>query len=173
MAVLIVAGLVVAAWAANRPVTANPVASAPDERVASTSGEPLASVRGQFAAPTQPLSPARETHKPVAASVGNQPVTPELLPLPREEEAEEEPAPERPVVAAVNIEPEPKPAPLPRPAGVRPPPQAKAKPAVDRCFGTRLEFAVSPAEAYRKARNEKKLVFLLHVSGQFEKPEFT
>ena len=31
------------------------------------------------------------------------------------------------------------------------------------------EFAASPAEAYRKGAREKKLVFVLHVSGQFEK----
>jgi hypothetical protein len=172
MAVLIVAGLVAAAWAANRPAPANPVASVLAEPLASAPVDPVASTPVELGALTQPRSPTRETREPLTAHVPNQLVTPEPLPLPREE-AEEEPAPQRPVMAAVNIEPEPKPGPLPRPAVVRPALQPKAKPVVDRHFGTRLEFAASPAEAYRKAKNEKKLVFLLHVSGQFEKPEFT
>ena len=39
--------------------------------------------------------------------------------------------------------------------------------------GTAVEFLVSPAEAARWAKREEKLVFVLHVSGNFEDPDFT
>ena len=39
--------------------------------------------------------------------------------------------------------------------------------------GTTVEFAGSLAEAAKQATQEEKLVFVLHVSGHFEKPEFT
>ena len=40
-------------------------------------------------------------------------------------------------------------------------------------FGTTVSFTDSPAEAARQARQEEKLVFVLHVSGHFETPEYT
>ena len=40
-------------------------------------------------------------------------------------------------------------------------------------YGTHVEFADSPAEAARQALKEEKLVFVLHVSGNFETPEYT
>jgi hypothetical protein len=40
-------------------------------------------------------------------------------------------------------------------------------------FGTSVEFAESPAEAAKQARKQEKLVFILHVSGNFEDPKFT
>jgi hypothetical protein len=40
-------------------------------------------------------------------------------------------------------------------------------------YGTRVEFVRTPAEAARQARGKDKLVFLLHVSGNFEDPGFT
>jgi hypothetical protein len=40
-------------------------------------------------------------------------------------------------------------------------------------FGTNVKFVKSPSDAARQARNEEKLVFVLHVSGQFEEPDFT
>ncbi len=39
--------------------------------------------------------------------------------------------------------------------------------------GTTVEFVDSPREAARKAKKEEKLVFILHVSGNFEDPRFT
>jgi hypothetical protein len=39
--------------------------------------------------------------------------------------------------------------------------------------GTRVEFVCTPAEAARQARDKDKLVFLLHVSGNFEDPGLT
>ena len=40
-------------------------------------------------------------------------------------------------------------------------------------FGTKVEFVSTPSEAARLAKKEQKLVFVLHVSGQFENPRFT
>ena len=39
--------------------------------------------------------------------------------------------------------------------------------------GTSVEFLDTPAEAAKQARKEAKLVFVLHVSGNFEDPRFT
>jgi hypothetical protein len=39
--------------------------------------------------------------------------------------------------------------------------------------GTSVNFLASPSEAAQKADKEQKLVFVLHVSGNFETPEFT
>jgi hypothetical protein len=40
-------------------------------------------------------------------------------------------------------------------------------------FGTSVNFVASASEAARRAAREQKLVFVLHVSGLFENPEFT
>jgi|SRR5579862_524967 len=40
-------------------------------------------------------------------------------------------------------------------------------------FGTSVKFVKTPSEAGRQALNEEKLVLVLHVSGQFEDPDFT
>jgi hypothetical protein len=40
-------------------------------------------------------------------------------------------------------------------------------------YGTSVDFESSPSEAGRKARQEEKLLFILHVSGHFEDPKFT
>lgn len=45
--------------------------------------------------------------------------------------------------------------------------------AVDRSLNTALTWAKSPGAASEQARNEGKLVFLIHVSGNFEDPGFT
>jgi hypothetical protein len=39
--------------------------------------------------------------------------------------------------------------------------------------GTALKWADTPADAYRLAGEQNKLVFLIHVSGNFEIPGFT
>ncbi len=41
------------------------------------------------------------------------------------------------------------------------------------CFGTMLEFLDTPKDAAAKAKKDEKLVFILHVSGNFEDPRFT
>jgi hypothetical protein len=45
--------------------------------------------------------------------------------------------------------------------------------AVDRSLNTALTWARSPGDASEQARKEGKLVFLIHVSGNFEDPGFT
>ena len=39
--------------------------------------------------------------------------------------------------------------------------------------GTTIEFVDTPNEAATQAKKEEKLVFVLHVSGNFEDPRFT
>jgi hypothetical protein len=39
--------------------------------------------------------------------------------------------------------------------------------------GTEVAFVDTPSEAASQARRDEKLVFVLHVSGHFENPEFT
>jgi hypothetical protein len=41
------------------------------------------------------------------------------------------------------------------------------------CHGTAVEFVASPVAAAALAGKQKKLVFVLHVSGHFEDPTFT
>ncbi len=50
-----------------------------------------------------------------------------------------------------------------------------ARPIPQTCgeHGTAVEFADSLADAAKRATQEEKLVFVLHVSGHFEKPKFT
>jgi predicted NUDIX family NTP pyrophosphohydrolase len=40
-------------------------------------------------------------------------------------------------------------------------------------YGTNVRFEKTPSAAARKALKEEKLVMVLHVSGDFENPEFT
>lgn len=40
-------------------------------------------------------------------------------------------------------------------------------------FGTSVRWEGTPSEAAAKAKEEEKLVFVLHVSGHFEDPRFT
>jgi hypothetical protein len=40
-------------------------------------------------------------------------------------------------------------------------------------FGTSVAFLKTPSEAAKQALKEEKLVFVLHVSGDFEDPDFT
>jgi len=39
--------------------------------------------------------------------------------------------------------------------------------------GTSIDFFDSPQEAAKQAEKDEKLVFVLHVSGNFEDPRFT
>ncbi len=41
------------------------------------------------------------------------------------------------------------------------------------CHGTAVNFVATPSEAAKQAKKEEKLVFVLHVSGQFEDPTIT
>jgi hypothetical protein len=60
--------------------------------------------------------------------------------------------------------------PAPRPVTEAPAP--RARPACE-TFGTSVEFVANPREAARQAADDHKLLFVLHVSGNFEESQFT
>jgi hypothetical protein len=68
------------------------------------------------------------------------------------------------------------PSPRSQPERVRlidlPAPASPEKPAYE-TYGTSVHFLSNPAEAAALARREKKLLFVLHVSGNFEESCFT
>jgi hypothetical protein len=100
---------------------------------------------------------------------------------------EEPPAAEPPVSAApapvpADVPPTPEPqasAPPPNPPEVveAPPPNrtevAVVLPPGCQRYRTAVNFYDSPAEARKKALEDDKLVFVLHVAGNFEEPGFT
>ena len=43
----------------------------------------------------------------------------------------------------------------------------------DRTLGTSMAWATSPQAAFTSAQRNNKLVYLIHVSGNFEQPGFT
>ena len=49
----------------------------------------------------------------------------------------------------------------------------KAEAAACGSHGTQVTFVDTPKEAAAQAKKEQKLVFVLHVSGNFEDPRFT
>ena len=71
--------------------------------------------------------------------------------------------PEKPSFALADLK-------LDEPAACR---QTEQVCAVDRSLNTALTWAKSPGAASEQARNEGKLVFVIHVSGNFEDPGFT
>jgi hypothetical protein len=120
-------------------------------------------------------------------------------PAPADETPVDEPAPipavqpmpvrERPVVLlddappplVVKPEPEAKPAPPTpaKPAAIVAVPK-RPRPDVDlkvyancEVIGTDVLFVKDPPEAYRRAKAERKLVYIMHLSGDFEDKEFT
>jgi hypothetical protein len=52
-------------------------------------------------------------------------------------------------------------------------PAAAGDPETPSCHGTTVHFVNTPSEAAQQAKKEEKLVFVLHVSGQFEDPGIT
>jgi hypothetical protein len=58
-------------------------------------------------------------------------------------------------------------------AGPAPPPNEPAPVCESQNYGTSVAFLGSPAEAGKQARRDGKLVFLLHISGNFEDRQFT
>ena len=64
--------------------------------------------------------------------------------------------------------------PQPELVAVAPVPVAHEKPKSDKeMFGTAIQFERNPTEAAKVATKEGKLLFLLHVSGNFEECDFT
>jgi hypothetical protein len=83
------------------------------------------------------------------------------------------PSPQEPVVQNLSVN-QPK-TPLvaePKPA----PPQQPERPATPRAeemYGTKVKFVNNPLTAGRKAAQDEKLLFVLHISGNFEDAGFT
>jgi hypothetical protein len=55
----------------------------------------------------------------------------------------------------------------------KPAPAQKADSEACGSHGTSIDFVDTPVEAAKQAKEAKKLVFVLHVSGNFEDPRFT
>ncbi len=87
---------------------------------------------------------------------------------------------QRPAALAAGLErrpapglPDPPPlAPLPAEEPAIAPPPGKAACAADQ-LGTDICFVKHPPDAFRQARKDGKLVFMVHLSGNFEDREFT
>jgi hypothetical protein len=107
----------------------------------------------------------------LAAAAPPAPVQPtEPVAQPLREEVAAAPTPEPPKIA-----PAPEATPLkPQPVAPLPEPEVfKEKAPVCQQYGTKVDFYDSPADATRVAHKEQKLLFVLHVAGNFEEPGFT
>jgi hypothetical protein len=127
-------------------------------------------------------APAAKAHPPA----GVQPATPEVarqalpapdddpkLPLAQDPVREDPPAPAGPApVAAVQPEPAAVAA-LPGPKNDPPATAAGPVTLASQTFGTAVDFLSNPADAARKADKTRKLLFVLHISGNFECDRFT
>lgn len=98
---------------------------------------------------------------------------PEITPLPSETPVEAPPVP----VALKDLPLEPTVADIPprdeRPILKEPAPKAPEAAAACEKFGTSIVFVKHPPDAFKQAKEEKKLVFFIHLSGNFEDKEFT
>jgi hypothetical protein len=114
------------------------------------------------------LHPSRHSPAPEAAEVTTAsilPTTALTVDLPAPAPAAAPRAPEPPAA-------EEAPEPPPPPAAPQLPASTEPRPA-GQTYGTRVTFLPSPEEAMRVAQRERKLVFVLHVSGNFEESCFT
>ena len=68
---------------------------------------------------------------------------------------------------------DPRPGPLPASAPRTHPVAAPPSASRAETYGTSVTFLDSPAEAARQARRENKLLFVLHIAGNFEESCFT
>jgi len=80
------------------------------------------------------------------------------------------PVPAQPAEAVAIVQAKPEPAPAPVAEKPAPPPPAKEE--VGK-YGTTIDFVDDPIEAADKALKNRKILFVLHVSGDFEDPGCT
>jgi hypothetical protein len=130
---------------------------------------PAATEQIAAAAPGEPV-PFRAT-RPVLASDAEVEVTQDVFVGPIDRAVVE--AANRP--AAKVADPPPAPASPPAPPEKAPPAAPAAAPAraAGETYGTSVLFLNNPTEAAEQARREKKLLLVLHVSGNFEDSCFT
>ena len=81
--------------------------------------------------------------------------------------------PETPEVVVTQEKPVEPPKPVERPAPVAAEPAAQCALGGDGKYGTSVDFVADPAEAGNRAIAEKKLLFVLNISGNFEDDKFT
>ena len=112
-------------------------------------------VRAEVAAPVRPAVKQEKAVPKELTPEQLQPVAREVAPPDRPDSVPEPPAPQ-PVA----------PAPVPPPVVVKAPPGTET-------FGTSVVFVRTPLVAARQAREQQKLLFILHVSGDFEEACFT
>lgn len=107
------------------------------------------------------------------------PLMPDIAPMPREAGV---PLPGPEVVAVPLVVPVPVPGeavaagePAAPPAPAFRLPDTELVPGGDRCktFDTKVRFHPGPAEAVEEAKKDRKMLFVLHISGNFEDPGFT
>jgi hypothetical protein len=116
-----------------------------------------------------PMTAQQET--PEAVPVLVEPMTPDVTPVVPEPAATSGGVEQVLVQIAASV-----PAVIPNPWTPAAPSEPAAVPAARRpavACGTSVEFVSTPALAARLAQQEHKLLFVLHVSGDFEDPGFT
>jgi hypothetical protein len=129
------------------------------------------------------VEPARTEPATTAPSTPPTPVVAETPESPLKDSPAETPRPESPPSKA---DPSPFPvddAKLPAPSPKVPEPDSTpvtklldpSRPKTPGCqqYGTQVDFFDNPAEAIKRAKKEEKLLFVLHVAGNFEEPGFT
>jgi hypothetical protein len=152
VALVLLTGLFV--WVAVHPVAARTVDNSAPQAILQPAPEPPVVVEVTAVEPQTPESPPHKHTSVHRAASGHR--TPA-------ERAPEEPKKEAPFAPA--------PEELKKEAAPPPGPRA-ARPAGEN-YGTSVLFLSNPEEAARLAREENKLLFVLHVSGNFEDSCFT
>jgi hypothetical protein len=162
LGLLLIATLTVGALALRPRETARAQAPLPDpaaraEVQPTPAANPLVKSEPGPEAPGKALAPADRADKPSRA-------LPQTPPAPVEAARD---TPELPPPVELVLDPTEDP----------PAPPAKAPPEVagapEPGCGTAVAFVASPVQAARRAADEGKLLFTLHVSGNFEDPGFT
>ena len=182
LSLFILTGLL--AWLASHPGDTNP----PPPRAlagSATAAKPVVRQESTVA-PLPRKEPSASFSVPAAAAAA--PETPAAIPVAVKENIPSPPPvvlAEKPADPVARAEPPAAASPEPNPPEPReptPPPEkqirvAQAAPTAPSCpvekYGTSVDFLSNPQLASRQARTQAKLLFLLHVSGNFEDNCFT
>jgi hypothetical protein len=116
-------------------------------------------------------APAGEPSEEASAALPADPGQPELVPAPQPIVPPLPPAPQ--IAAAVREPQAASPPPRVEPNAFVSLPQSAARNLGCQHYRTAVDFFDSPAVAIKNAVREEKLVFVLHVAGNFEEPGFT
>ncbi|HEY7309972.1 MAG TPA: hypothetical protein VH643_11485 [Gemmataceae bacterium] len=136
------------------------IATHPGQGRGQVSTLPLAPLPSPAIAEDEPPAPPPAPRPIVTIPAVHRPERPEVTVnhIPKDEEAPPLPLP-----------------PLPAPTCAPQPPVAAAQPAppAGETYGTQVLFLNNPAAAREAAQHEKKLLFVMHISGNFEDSCFT